>query len=394
MDAKQAPTESWIEAIRHRYPTERFVDLALTRKLKRRGLPYSIPSVALVAERLDAFIARRLDTSFVVSDVKPLTGGSSKAQFSFRLNWEDKHRGACEESLVLRLQPGESIVETHRQREFEVMREMTGRVAVPRVRWVDPEGDEFGEPALISVFCQGVTRPPRDGQITGPHQNFGPQYRNWLAPQFMRDLALISSFDWRKAQLPSLDKPAEGTTEAVVLGINWQERVWAEDSVEECPLISVAARWLRANAPPVDHVSVVHGDYRGGNFLFRPEDGEITAQLDWELVHLGDRHEDLAHTLNPVFMEKDERGRLLVSGLCTREEFLEGYERQSGLPVDLKRLAYYDIFCNWRSSIMCLGTATRCALARKTHQDILLGWISTLAPIVMRNLHDALSKYA
>jgi aminoglycoside phosphotransferase (APT) family kinase protein len=394
MDHKQAPTDPWIEAIRNRYPTERFVDRALTRKLKRRSLAYAIPLVPLVTERLNAFLARRLESEFSISEVRPLIGGSSKAQFSFRLNWKDEERIARDERLVLRLQPGESIVETHRQREFEVMREMGGTVAVPQVRWVDPEGEEFGEPALISVFCQGVTRPPRDGQVTGPHQNFGPRYRNLLAPQFVRDLARISTFDWRRAQLPSLDKPAEGTIEAVILAINWQERVWAEDSVEECPLISVTARWLRENAPPVDHISVVHGDYRGGNFLFRPDDGEITGQLDWELVHLGDRHEDLAHTLNPVFMEPDESGRLLVSGLCTREEFLREYERQSGLVVDLKRLAYYNVLCNWRSSIMCLGTATRCALGRKTHQDILLGWISTLAPIVLQNLHNALIQYA
>lgn len=36
---------------------------------------------------------------------------------------------------------------------------------------------------------------------------------------------------------------------------------------------------------------LVHGDYRTGNFL--EQGGRITAILDWELVHLGDPHEDL-----------------------------------------------------------------------------------------------------
>lgn len=391
MDHKQAPTRDWIESVRRRFPTEATVDRALTRKLETRaGPPHRALSVGEVADLLHRYLAGRIGGAFRISDIRPLTGGSSKEQFHFLLERADASGRPGREPLVLRLQPSESIVETHRLREFQAMRAIAGTVRVPEALWVDAEGEAFGRPAMILRFVEGVTKPPADGQITGPRQSYGARYRDLLAPQFIRDLARISTFDWRGADLSSLDKPGAGTAEAAIWAIDWQARVWEEDAVEGHPLITLAEQWLRRNAPPVDHVSLVHADYRGGNFLFRPEDGEITAQLDWELVHLGDRHEDLAHTLNSVFMEPDENGRMLVSGLCTREDFLRDYERQTGLPVDRDRLDYYTILCNWRSSIMCLGTAVRCAMGGKTHQDILLTWIATLAPVTLNNLYIAL----
>jgi hypothetical protein len=57
----------------------------------------------------------------------------------------------------------------------------------------------------------------------------------------------------------------------VLQGINLWHRSWEEGRVESIPLVTLAAQWLRDNAPPADHVSMLHGDYRGGNFLFSPE---------------------------------------------------------------------------------------------------------------------------
>src|SRR3546814_15526068 len=78
---------------------------------------------------------------------------------------------------------------------------------------------------------------------------------------------------------------------------DWSSDVCSSDlRPEELPLVDVAARWLNANAPPLDHVSLVHGDFRAGNFLFDEESRRITAWLDWELAVLGDRHQDLTWT--------------------------------------------------------------------------------------------------
>ncbi len=74
--------------------------------------------------------------------------------------------------------------------------------------------------------------------------------------------------------------------------IGWG-RVWEEDCNEEVPLMTELLFWLKANMPPIDRLSLTHNDFRSGNFLFDEKTQAITAWLDWELAHLGDRHQEL-----------------------------------------------------------------------------------------------------
>jgi aminoglycoside phosphotransferase (APT) family kinase protein len=389
-DEKQNPSDEWIESLRRRFPTERTVDETLTGKMRRRSGPRHRPqTVEGVVERLTRFLARRLPAEFRVSDVRSLAGGSSKEQFSFRLDWRDENGVERSDVLVLRMRPSESIVETHTLREFQAMKAVREIMPVPAVHWCDPEGEELGQPALIASFCEGITRPPSQGAYT-PRQGFGTKYRALLGPQFVRYFAELAKFDWRNSDVSAFDPPQAGSKDGVIKAINWWQRVWEEDSVEAYPLMTLAAQWLRDHAPPIDRISLVHRDFRGGNFLFDPADGRITAILDWELVHLGDRHEDLAFFFSPLFSEKDENGVELVGGFFPRDVFIREYERLSGLPVDPERLTYYDVFSCWRGAINALATAPRIMMGEKTHQDIRVGWIINSAPLMLSAVRNAL----
>jgi aminoglycoside phosphotransferase (APT) family kinase protein len=391
LDKKQHPSLAWIESLRRRYPTERTVDDTLTVKMRGRAGPRHSPQpIDAVILRLTRFLAKRLPGTFSISGFRGLAGGSSKEQFAFDLAWTDGAGEDRRDTYVLRMAPAESIVATHALREFQAMNAIRSVIPVPAVHWCDPEGAELGQPALIASFCEGVTRPPREGAYT-PRQGFGPRYRALLAPQFVRYLAELAKFDWRSSDVSAFDPPPVGSNEGVIKAINWWERVWEEDSVEPYPLMTLAAQWLRDHAPPIDRISFVHRDFRGGNFLFRPEDGRITAVLDWELVHLGDRHEDLAYLLSPLFSEIDENGVELVGGLYPREEFIRLYADLSGLPVDPVRLDYYDVFSLWRGTINALATAPRIMMGEKTHQDIRVGWIINATPLTLSALHRALT---
>jgi aminoglycoside phosphotransferase (APT) family kinase protein len=382
---KDRPSEDWIASLRRRFPTEAAVDETLTRKLRARSSgPHKSQSVEQVTQRLLSFLAARLDGDVNVSDVRSLAGGSSKEQYAFVL----RHQGV-ESQLVLRMRPAASIVETHPLREFQALAAVQSVVPAPTPYWMDDTGEELGQPAIIYSYCDGVTRPPSDGPYT-PRQGLGKRYREILAPQFVRYFAELAKLDVSTGDLSAFDAPPVGSNAGVISTINWWERVWEEDSIEAYPLMTVAAHWLRANAPPIDHVSLLHQDFRPGNFLFDPADGRITAFLDWELVLLGDRHADLAYFLFPLFSERDDDGVELVGGLMTRDAFISEYERQSGMPVDPARLAYYEIFCFWRGLINSLATAPRLIRGAKTHQDIRVGWIIGTAPILLRALQDAL----
>ncbi len=111
-------------------------------------------------------------------------------------------------------------------------------------------------------------------------------------------------------------------------------------------------RWLKAHCPVAPRVAIVHGDYRTGNFL--EKGGRITAILDWELVHLGDPHEDLGWASLPMYMG----GSRLISRLAEPEWFYRRYGEQAGIAVSMDSVRYYQAF-----SLLKLA-ATHMAAAR------------------------------
>jgi aminoglycoside phosphotransferase (APT) family kinase protein len=162
--------------------------------------------------------------------------------------------------------------------------------------------------------------------------------------------------------------------------LNRALRVWEEDRGEDWPIMEVAANWLQRNLPVLDQVSLLHGDYRSGNFLFDQERGEITAILDWERGYLGDRHRDLAWTTAAVAGHYCEDGKtFLASGMTSTSELLDRYQALSGLSVDPKRMRFYRIFNNFQIVVTVLGSTYRVVRLGKTHQDVLLAWLEGAA---------------
>lgn len=388
-DRKQDPTQAWIDEVRARFPTERTIDEALTRKLLNRGgAPYRPTSREAVEGQLRAFFDDHVPGS-VIGDIAPLGGGASKEQYRFSLIEPGKPSAV----FVLRREPPESVVETHRLREYEMMNAVAGEIPVPAARWVDVDGRWFGRPALISGFVSGITKPPgASGNVTGLGTGFSPGWQARLAPQFIELLARIHLFDWSAAKLDAFDVPAAGSADGVLSTINWWDRVWEEDSLEPAPIIRLTAQWLRAHAPPIERVTIVHHDFRPGNFLFDAESGAVTAVLDWELAHLGDYHEDLAWSLQEGYGFHDKSGRFIVCGLVDRELFLQRYTELTGFAVDRDKLDYYMIMNTWKSAIIVLATGIRCAHGGKSHQDILLSWLAGFGHVCIDSLTRLLEE--
>src|SRR3989442_13355236 len=155
--------------------------------------------------------------------------------------------------------------------------------------------------------------------------------------------------------------------------------------------MEVAANWLERTLPVLDQVSVVHGDYRSGNFLFDEASARITAVLDWERGYLGDRHRDRAWTTAKQYGHWGEDGKtFLASGIAPVDEFLERYEEVSGLRVDPVRLRYYRIFNCYQIVVTALASSYRVVRLGKTHQDVLIAWIEAAAFGAMEELRREL----
>jgi aminoglycoside phosphotransferase (APT) family kinase protein len=393
---RDRPSEAFIARMREQFPTEREVDLMLWRKMRRRaGPPFLDMSLEQLTTHLDAFLRAHIEGNFEVRSQRWFSGGASKIQMGFELVWKDPEKGQTTTQLVVRMEPTESMNSTSRHREFEILKAFAGTVPVPRVYWVDDEGKWFPEPALIYAFAEGVTKPKliKNHQISGTGTNFGPDLRKVLAPQFVRHLAAIHTFDFKDCRLSSFDIPTLGTTQSALWQLNRARRVWEEDRGENLPFVEVAANWLERNLPELDRVSVIHGDYRSGNFLFREQDGEITAVLDWERGYLGDRHRDLAWATAYPFGHLAEDGKtFLVSGLMPLDAFCESYEQMSGLTIDPKRMQFFKIFNCYQLMLSTLGTGYRVVRQGKSHQDIVLAWAGAAGYSFAEPLRQALEE--
>ncbi len=388
------PGAAFIDDLRRRFPVERETDELLVRKMQRRGGP---PYRHITLEELTACLRHMLSDliggGFEISEQKWLTGGASKVQMAFVLCWNDPDKGPRREHLVIRMDPSEASNTTSRVREVELLRAFEGLLPVPRVFWLDRDAKWFPEPALIYSFVPGVTRPKNStaGRVVGLGTNFGPALREVLAPQFLDALAAIHTADVGKMSFTSMDTPAAGTTESARWQLNRARRVWEEDRGEDFPLMDVAANWLERELPVLDRVSVVHGDFRSGNFLFDEASGKITAWLDWERGQLGDRHRDLA------WMTQREKGHIgedgktyYVCGLIPLGEFYERYEKASGLSVDENRLTYYRVLNCYQIITTVMATAYRVAKLGKSHQDVLLTRLKGITPVIANELNELL----
>lgn len=394
IDIRQNPDEDFIERIRLKYEVERTVDLALTRKMRLRGGSKYMPvDAAKFEQQLLEFLQKRIAGDFEVRGLAPLGGGASKEQFVFDLDWVEDGVAKIGERMIVRRSPSEASVETYGLREFQVVDALRGVVPVPRAYWLDQDGEELERPAQVYSFVKGIQKPTAgSGNTSGIGTYFPRHLRDGLGNDFVDHLALVHAFDFSKADLSAFDAPEIGTSDGVKRTINWWARVWEEDRLEDVPLMALAEQWLRANAPVLDHVSIIHGDYRSGNFLFDEEQVTITAILDWELAYLGDRHADIAWSTFDAFSTLDEDNNLLVSGLMAKDKFLRRYGEKSGLSVDPKRLAYFQILELWKGVVLTGASSARVAHGLKTHQNILLGWVASLAYPMAESLRQLLEK--
>src|SRR5277367_6589101 len=106
-----------IDQLRKRFPCEREIDRILTRKLQRRsGSGYSPISLETLVKGTEKLIGSEVKDRFEITEAKWLSGGASKLQMSFKLNWSVPGDGHSATSMVLRMEPAESISESSRLR--------------------------------------------------------------------------------------------------------------------------------------------------------------------------------------------------------------------------------------------------------------------------------------
>jgi aminoglycoside phosphotransferase (APT) family kinase protein len=220
--------------------------------------------------------------------------------------------------------------------EFRILGALAGSaVPVPKVYWCDAAGAVFGTSFYLMEFIEGdVPLPWNDALAT--------DVREEMHRQFTDILAALHTVDWEAKGLAFLGVPADRTDPAA-LALDRCEEVLDRVKLRPHPVLREMIAYLRARRPRSPCLSLVHDDYRMGNFVWK--DGRIRAILDWERVFIGDPLADIAFGRIPHL-----GGWCNISG-----DMAQRYAQRSGIVVDEARVDYWLLLETLKANLVGLA---------------------------------------
>lgn len=232
-------------------------------------------------------------------------------------------------------------------------------VAVPEPIAECSDAAVIGAPFMIVGYAAGIAqgrRVVRDAAVEAKGDA--------LAEHLGRELAKIHSVRPPQPRLGFLALPARAPALVQVDAM----RSHLDAVAEPRPALEYVLRWLEANAPPPGDVVLCHGDFRTGNYLV--DDGTLTAILDWEFCHWGDRHEDIGWFCARCWrFGRDERE---AGGVGSRAAFYRGYNAVSDTPLDPQAVPYWEIWAAARWALVALLQGERHWSGREPSLELLL----------------------
>jgi len=304
---------------------------------------------ALLRERIAAYLQQQTGHPVGVGALTRFAVGFSWKTYLVPIEGGLAEAGGASE-LILRLGPDYGLFAPYSAMpEYLSLRSLEGSaVPVPKAYWAGDESDTFGAPFLFSEKMAGAAVVPWVPAGTPPLEE---SLRKQLGAQFIDALAALHCVPWQDQPIASMGAGIDVHNAALRNVAFWESQIqrWA---MRPYPAAQWAIRWLKDHCPTAPRVAIVHGDYRTGNFL--EQNGQITAILDWELVHLGDPHEDIGWVSLPMYMG----GSPHFCRLTEPEWFYERYSEKAGFEVSMASVKYYRAF-----SLLKLA-ATHMAAAR------------------------------
>lgn len=306
--------------------------------------------------RITVHLSAALGAPVTVRDARPLAGGACQD------NWRvDVVAPDGERRYVLRSDAKTSLSGSlDRRGEARVIAAaVRAGVKTPEARWL---AEGLVRDGAWAYFLDWIP-----GEAIGRRVVKGPELeaaRGALPEALAAELARIHSVT--PAREPDLFERADGqrrvfdrhdgdpgAIDPVRLALDYCQENLRDHGPR--PALELALRWLEDHAPRGSEVTLVHGDFRVGNFLVGP-DG-LHAVLDWEFARWGTPAEDLAW----IAMRDWRFGRLdrPIGGISRRAPFYAAYERASGRKVDLAEQHYWEVLCNVRWALGSLSQGRR-----------------------------------
>ncbi len=157
-----------------------------------------------------------------------------------------------------------------------------------------------------------------------------PDERRAIYQAMVRTLAQLHNYEPEAIGLGDYGKPGN-YFERQIQRWTKQYRASETEHIEEMERLIT---WLPQTTPEQERVSVVHGDYRIDNMIFRADRAEVGAVLDWELSTLGDPLADFTYFLMNWNMPSAD-GRAGLAGLDLEALGIPSIEETAALYCEL-----------------------------------------------------------
>jgi aminoglycoside phosphotransferase (APT) family kinase protein len=289
-----------------------------------------------LSQRIAAHLSRETGAPATVHDVRPLPGGACQELFRVDVTLA---AGPLEgqRRFVLRSDARESLPGSlDRDAEGQVINAaVAAGVPTPAARWAVKGLARPEAHAYFLDWVEGVAI----GRRVVSHPSLA-KAREVLPRQLAQ--ALAAAHRVTPAQSPELPLPDRDVDPVdSALGAL---RATLDRLPEPHPALELAFRWLGENRPPLAKPTLVHGDFRTGNFMVA-ERG-LVAVLDWEFAHWGDPLEDLGWLCvrDWRFGNVDRP----AGGFARRHDFYALYAEASGRTVDAAAVHFWEVLGNVR----------------------------------------------
>ncbi len=287
--------------------------------------------------RIEAHLRQQTAGQVAIRSLSRLPGGA--CQDNFRVDvWLETGEIPGERRLVLRSDARQSLpASIGRFEEYAVVRAAAAAgVATPNARWLTRDLVRDGAYAYFMDWVEGEAigrRVIRNPELAEARRKLPAQLAAALSR--IHSVSPVTAPDLVFRNLTDLSP-----SQAALVGLRKQM-----DEMKEPHLaLELALDWLEQHQFPSEHRTLVHGDFRTGNFMVGPTG--LAAVLDWEFSHWGDPMEDLGwlSVRDWRFGQLDKP----IGGFAERDAFYDAYQTASGRSVNRKHVHYWEVAGNVR----------------------------------------------
>jgi aminoglycoside phosphotransferase (APT) family kinase protein len=234
----------------------------------------------LDTEKLSHYLESHVDGFKGPLTAEKFAGGQSNPTFLLR---------AQSGQYVLRRQPAGTLLKSAHavDREYRVLQALSNTdVPVARAYHLCEDPEVIGSMFYVMSF--------EDGQIfwNPAFPELPKEKRKAYIDELIRILANMHNVNVEAVGLGDYGRPGNYYERQISL---WTKQYRASET-SHLPAMERLMEWLPAHCPADDgQVSLVHGDYRLDNVMFKNDQPQGQAVLDWELSTLGHPLADLAY---------------------------------------------------------------------------------------------------